>query len=408
MKIQNTDESIKYNNISNPFQSSGLNGTNLQNSFFEALNKSSEKFDKNNNKNNVVNTNTIAVDKKITVLDVNNMSDKGKDLISTVDKFLKSNPSKKTFNDTVNRAKEVVSKKKSPEEVKENATEEVSDDKVAEELIALFLNNTVEVDTTNITEDTSLNTDVIGDVLLDNINESTGMDEDLEFNNISDLLDSTENEFTKLLESFNADETMIEDANETLKDILELSNSLTDDMANNANVLVKKEDIRQNTDNLFINSTSGVDLDVKVEKASTKSPVLNQVLQSVYSQLSGEPINEKTTELRLKLFPSRLGSISVIIEKDNGNLNIHLISESQEVRNLLMDSMQDLKTELSKTNINSINVNVSSDNSSSNSGDSKNQNTLYTDALGNDYIDDISTKISINNTIIDKILDIKI
>lgn len=430
MKINNED--YTKGNIVDLLKSNSTTKTNFKTSFFDTLSKSTRKIEdskannvKNNNyskKNEYSNKNDYS-DKKFkdaVAINLNTVSNKGAKAISEFEKFLKSGPSEEEFNTIIESLTEILSEN----EVSLEDMDTSIDDSTLENIISLFANYTLHnvqpehiptLETSSLNEmplDSSLdkssviNEELSNAIIADDFGfgdiNSTNIPEDIE-----SLIDSAENEFSKLIESFGEKNVSLDESKDILKKILELSGEELNRDTETLDSVMKKEDISVNPNNLITGSISLDESNFKDNNVNVKSPIVHHVLESIHAQLCKESLNNKTVELRLKLFPSKLGSVSVVIEKDNGSLNIKILSDNPEVRSLFLDSLQDLKLELSKNNSADINIDISNGNQNNESNENKNKNnTSYT--VNGDYIEDIAVKISTNNYIIDKILDIKI
>lgn len=472
MKINN--EGYTTGNIVDLLKNNNTKKANFKTSFFDTLNKSTQKYQENAERINKKNTSNRNDYKNAVVIDLNKISDKGIRLISEFERFLKNNPKEDDFNDVLSSIKDILNN-----DTVDLAFDDISienkkgEEEILENLIALFVNynnatiaeNTItesnsnnfminEIEISNNLEDKAINTantlslssvlasadatDIQEDNIVTNDNLSlkslialqdtknqfgdekilfnkkigtSGLDESLDINdieNIEDILDSTENEFSKIINDFGEKNINIEESKSILKKLLELSKEQSDSSIETIDNFTKKEDIHTNINNLITSSMSLEETNFNVSKTNIKNPIVNQVLESIYSQLSNESLSGKTIELRLKLFPSNLGKISVVIEKNEGSLNIKILSDNPEVRDLFLDSIQDLKLELTKNNLNNnINIDISNNSQNEQKQDDNHKNTIKHNT-NNDYIENIAVKISSNNYILDKILDIRI
>lgn len=424
MKINNED--YTKGNIVDLLKSNSTTKPNFKTSFFDTLSKSTKKIE-DSKANDVKNDNYSKKNdypnkkfKDAVAINLNTISSKGAKAISELEKFLKSNPSEEEFNAIIESLTDILSEN----EVSLEDMDTSLDDSTLENIISLFANYTLHniqseplpaVETSSLNEislDSSLdkssvineelsNAIIADDFSFDDVNSTNNLED------IESLIDSAENEFSKLVESFGEKNVSLDESKDILKKILELSGEELNRDTETLDSVMKKEDISVNPNNLITGSISLDESSLKDNKVNVKSPIVHHVLESIHAQLSKESLSNKTVELRLKLFPSKLGSVSVVIEKDNGSLNIKILSDNPEVRSLFLDSIQDLKLELSKNNLTDINIDISNGNQNNENNENKNKNnTSYT--VNGDYIEDIAVKISTNNYIIDKILDIKI
>lgn len=249
--------------------------------------------------------------------------------------------------------------------------------------------------------------------LFENNPDLSNIDPDKLIDSIENTLDSIDEKLSDFLSSLESiDNTTLESGSEIVGKLLELALNSDGSVEKTIVSSSKKEDIQLNINNLDIspilaNTLNGENLNI--DKTSTIHPIARQVLENVQAQLSSLHLDNKTIELRLKLFPSRLGGISIVIENDGNSLNVKLLSDNPEVRNVLMESVQELKFELDKSSQNEVHVDVSSEqseNSRKNNNKEENINTGLRDV--DSYIEEVALKFYSNSTLVDKILDITI
>lgn len=110
------------------------------------------------------------------------------------------------------------------------------------------------------------------------------------------------------------------------------------------------------------------------------------------------------TELRVKIWPEELGEIIIKVSLEKGHVNGSIMSNNQEVVNILQANLDSLRQELKNSNINlySLSVNISSSNdysgdfrgqnSGSYSGSRRNKSYIpeYSNNPMDDYIDEIN------------------
>jgi len=77
------------------------------------------------------------------------------------------------------------------------------------------------------------------------------------------------------------------------------------------------------------------------------------------------PNNQGTTTLRIKLKPEHLGEVTVRLVYNQGNLQAHFVAASAHTRELLEQSMVQLKENLAQLNINLNDASTSSGDESS-------------------------------------------
>lgn len=415
MKIRNEDYTA--NNVSDLLNNTKPSKTKFTTNFFDSLNKSTKKYE--GKTEHLTESPTKHSLKNATAIDLNNVSDKGYKTFSEFEKFLKNNPTEESFNSLIDSIKDIILAKDNSTNIEDiEVLDELDKDKMLDEILSLISSynnlNAVNMPTMSnenlvFMPDINLSTNSIS-VYDSNLHIDSNSLSNTEFDiaELGDIIDSTENEFLNLLDSFSADDSTFEESKSIITNLIKLSKENLKSSIETTDTLSKKEDINTNLNNLITSSMSIKGQNIVSESAKSENPVVRQVIQSIQSQLSKESLNSKTVELRLKLFPSNLGSISVVIEKEDGSLNIKILSDNPEVRSLFVDSIQDLKLELAKGNANNhVNIDISNNNQGEQKQGNRPQNT-ESYISGDDYIEDISIKITSNNTILDKILDIKI
>lgn len=92
-----------------------------------------------------------------------------------------------------------------------------------------------------------------------------------------------------------------------------------------------------------------------VQLAARMAPVIQQAM----------PNNQGTTTLRIKLKPEHLGEVTVRLVYNQGNLQAHFVAASAHTRELLEQSMVQLKENLAQLNINLNDASTSSGDESS-------------------------------------------
>lgn len=426
MKINNDDYTKK--NIVDLLKSNNVSKSNFKTNFFDTLSKSVKKYEDSKPSSTQRTGDSKKEFKSASVLDLSVVSKTGVKAISELEKFLKSNPTEEDFNQIISSLKDILS----DSECSLEDTDKTLDDTVLDSIVSLFVNYTppnVQIEVIDVNEPISLGEVSLNDIdaiFTEHVSDSSQghlepyynvstFNDTLEpsgensIEDIANIIDSTENEFAKIIESFGEKNISVDESEDILKKILELSSEKLNVDSENIDKITKKEDISINPNNLLTSSISLEENNIENIKTNIKSPIVHRVLESIHAQLSNESLINKTVELRLKIFPSKLGSVSVIIEKDNGSFNIKILSDNPEVRSLFIDSIQDLKFELSKNNFNDINIDISNGNQDNNGNNNKNRNENNTGyKVNGDYIEDITSKISTSNYILDKILDIKI
>lgn len=240
----------------------------------------------------------------------------------------------------------------------------------------------------------------------DNSNDLLVEEETINFTDeLFNTINSIEN---KLMDVFN--ETALCDNAEVTDDFMQKLMSLVQsdtDLSNSVN-LSQKEEMLETSNNLnissvFANSFNSIDMIEDITNIDMH-PITKQVLSSIQAQISTVNLDNKTVELRLKLFPSKLGAISVILEHDSDGLRITLQSDNADVRSLLSSSIGDLQEQLNKFG-NEVFIDVSSNNNNNKEANNENINSIENI---NNYIEEDLVKIDSDINLINKILDIKL
>lgn len=182
-----------------------------------------------------------------------------------------------------------------------------------------------------------------------------------------------------------------------------------DDISNKMDFIKKEEmlEISNNLDisSIFATNVSSIDM---VDNLTDKNlhPIAKQILSTIQTQISSVDLDNKTVKLRLKLFPSKLGSISVILEHSDEGLKVTLLSDNSEVRSILSESISELESQLNKFNLNEVLVDVSANQENND----KEQNSTHFGDIQNldDYMEESFSRIDSDINLVNKILDIKI
>ena len=168
---------------------------------------------------------------------------------------------------------------------------------------------------------------------------------DLTSNNILDnLTDSIETTIKDLFSDLdNASSEKL--ASDTLNTILDKIKKIL-----NKSYIDKKEDILNVPSNLDIGLQS---TQFKNEQPNITAsnpnihPIAQQILSNIESQLNSNFLTEKTLQIRLKLFPARLGGVSVDIERTGDSIAVKIISENSDVARVIANSLKELQVQLS-------------------------------------------------------------
>lgn len=430
MQINNLLDAIQQGSI-HKSNSKKVYTTSIKKSFADALSNcvESRDYEKKSNQDYTKKDSSKLYNAKVFNLNKDTVSLKGLKLLSKLDQFLsrKTDVSdvkeclKSLQNILFDIKSDVADKTENLESDSDMCIEEFDEETMIQQLIALLSLNSP-------TDSNQLSDNVEGSISISLLEGASTLEEWIDFleNNpdlndvdAAELIDSIENtldsideklsDFLSSLESNGGQ--VLESGSEIIGKLLELALNSDGSVENTIVSSSKKEDIQLNINNLDIspiltNSLNGGNFNI--DKASTIHPIARQVLENVQDQLSSLHLDNKTIELRLKLFPSRLGGISIVIEKSGNSLNVKLLSDNPEVRNVLVESIQDLKFELDKSNQNEVHVDVSSEQSENNRKNNKEENINTGLKDVDSYMEEVALKFYTHSTLTDKILDITI
>lgn len=393
-----------------------------KNGFSDALNEVLKK-DSKGSYNNLEPKKTIQEElNSATIVNLNKLSENPK-IIDLVDKFknaLNKVKDKESLNDLLTDIHAVLNESLSElENLDLSNNIELDSDSIETILDSIldilngFTANAVLSDTSNLLEgNMDLSIELVDNSEFSLFDSALDIDNALGGENSEALNNSLDSLFQRILESTtqNPNYTLSNSANG--EDIISkltalMSSGEVDDKVDDLSL--KKEDILINPNNLDISSAQSTTLnktDFLYGKSAELHPIAKQVLSNIQAQLSSINLDNKTIELRLKLFPSKLGGISVVLDKIGDSISIKLLSDNPEVRNILLDSVNGLKFDLNKTNKGSVNIDVTGEPSQHRQNSNKeNDNDKYNT---NNYIDEAVTKVYAESRLTNKILDIKI
>lgn len=373
-----------------------------------------------------INRNNYSDLNNVTVFNVTNISSSKKGIeflnkLNTMvsDKSTDSNTKIKSLNDIVEEIDKVFLKITDVDlsvEEKSEITEEALQSLIA--MLDNFINtsqNTISFEDI----DSSLITDIRDISSTLEVVDLNTLDTDANINTIisvDDISQSLDNVAEKITSLFN-DNSNTEENAKLLNFMNKLSAviSKSDDKITDTGFdidLTKKEDISANINNLDMSSilNNNVEaIDFRSDKVENLHPVAKQILQTMQSQLATVNLDGKTVEIRLKLYPSKLGKISVVIGRSGDDVNVSISSDNADVRRLLLDSISILKNDLAESNSGSINIDISNGNSNEESRqNNNNNNTIAIPDNLNKYVEDVTLKLQVSNSLTNKILDIKL
>lgn len=430
MQINNLLDAIQQGSI-HKSNSKKVYTTSIKKSFADALSNcvESRDYEKKSNQDYTKKDSLKLYNAKVFNLNKDTVSLKGLKLLSKLDQFLSRKNDISDVKECLKSLQNILSDIKSDvtdktenlESDSDICIEEFDEETMIQQLIALLSLNSP-------TDSNQLLDNVEGSISISLLEGASTLEEWIDFleNNpdlndvdAAELIDSIENtldsideklsDFLSSLESNGGQ--ALESGSEIIGKLLELALNSDGSVENTIVSSSKKEDIQLNINNLDIspiltNSLNGGNFNI--DKTSAIHPIARQVLENVQVQLSSLHLDNKIIELRLKLFPSRLGGISIVIEKSGNSLNVKLLSDNPEVRNVLVESIQDLKFELDKSNQNEVHVDVSSEQSENNRKNNKEENINTGLKDVDSYMEEVALKFYTNSTLTDKILDITI
>ena len=399
--------------------------TDLKNSFKDSLEKAidEKKVMKNIKQNQKKSASEELDNEKVFLFDINTISVDGLKLLNRIDKVLSSNLSEEKISGFIQDLNKVLGEgtevdlDESMEEIT-NILDSLEHDESLEFLEetknfnASYLSNLNNENKTSIYRDVSSETDL--EHWINSLEESTDFS-DLDSSN---LLESFEKTLDSISEKLDSESSILDlEQNSESNDISNFSKKLTDlivDATSNSKNIedneIKKEDIQLNINNLNISQqiTSPVMNKSLAPNNASLHPIIQQVLENINAQLSTLQLDKKTIELRLRLYPSKLGSISVLIEKEDSYLKIKLLSDNAKIRDVLAESINDLKFELDKSKETTVYVDVSSDNQGNRKEYKNNANSEIAYKNIDSYEEDASIRTQQEYDLKDKIIDITI
>ena len=134
---------------------------------------------------------------------------------------------------------------------------------------------------------------------------------------------------------------------------------------------VTKRSVKANGDEVKISNTAGKKTDIPARDTAGETnlqPSLNNIqvaterpksdkkvmsksqIDFIASNLAGK-INSGTSSLEINLQPESLGKIKLMFQMDDGSLSVRIIAHSEETRNLLDASLQNIKESLNQQGI---------------------------------------------------------
>lgn len=214
-------------------------------------------------------------------------------------------------------------------------------------------------------------------------------------NNIDEIINYLENSSEPLTDK---------DVTAILSKLNEIYNK--DDLNNKLNSNKKKE-VTVSLDNFNIDiahnkaiSLNGVEFSEEIQGTSSK--ILEKITSAIHEKMSNTDLNNKTIEIRLKLYPKHLGELTIDILNHDGKMNIKIFSENPSIKEYISSSMKELVSSLNNKNLaiddievlltgdthSSFNNNNSNGSNNSNNSNSSQKLTKLTNYINNNDIND--------------------
>lgn len=359
-------------------------------------------------KNNTLKKQTNYKSVSVYNINKNDISEEGLNLISQLKSFLSNETDTNTVKGVLDKINKLLNNEINISDkddflincnLDDSETELVLSDDIIQSILALLQNNTVDV----VKDLNTLDCSTSDGALL------SQLDLDISSTTTDDMYESINFIENKISEIFsnNYESNNNEISEEFIDKLMSLAHTQED-----LSVELKtteKEEILQIQNNLDISSVfSGAveSTEIVDSKSNHMHPITKQLVANLQAQLSSINLDNKTVELRLKLFPSKLGGISVVIEQGENGLDVRMITENLDVKSILSESLNDLKSQLDKFNLNSISVDISnSDKSNNKRNDQENTSNNISNSIN--YIEDSLLKAESDISLSNKILDIK-
>lgn len=225
-------------------------------------------------------------------------------------------------------------------------------------------------------------------------------DKNLNFNN--EFIDNFADKIKSLL---SGNEHNI-DANKFLETLIDGTLFNLDESIDN-----KKEDINTIFYNLNTNNSELIAPTSNTVASETIQihPIAEQILVSIENQLRVYDNSTDAFHLKIKLFPAKLGEISVELRQAENMLVVNMVTENSEIKDVLESSIQDLYSEIQKKFNSEVNIDIS------HKQQQQGNNLTFSESyksVNNDTNNDMDEKLLLQNrnTIsdINKFLDVKL
>lgn len=225
-------------------------------------------------------------------------------------------------------------------------------------------------------------------------------DKNLNFNN--EFIDN----FADKIKSLLSENEHNIDANKFLETLIDGTLFNLDESIDN-----KKEDINTIFYNLNTNNSELIAPTSNAVASETIQihPIAEQILVSIENQLRAYDNSTDDFHLKIKLFPVKLGEISVELRQAENMLVVNMVTENSEIKDVLESSIQDLYSEIQKKFNSEVNIDIS------HKQQQQGNNLTFSESyksVNNDTNNDMDEKLLLQNrnTIsdINKFLDVKL
>lgn len=164
-----------------------------------------------------------------------------------------------------------------------------------------------------------------------------------------------------------------------------------------SNIADKKKDVILTFDNLNTNVIHNKIMNIATPLAVSdtidysSNTFMNNLVNIINNKIMNSDLSKETLEVRLKLYPSNLGTLVVDIAQVDDKISLKVVTESTNVKNFLLESIKDLVNSLNANNIDvgDVSVFVGNGSQSSSNGQS-NQQSFNSMTLNYDNDKDIN------------------
>ena len=121
----------------------------------------------------------------------------------------------------------------------------------------------------------------------------------------------------------------------------------------------KKEEIQTIDNNFNISIKNNIEINTVTDTKETMHPVAKQILEAIINQVNNQEAQlEKITQLKIKLYPSKLGDITINIYNENNYLDIRIVTATAEAKDILQESFYSMNKAFEEANSN-ISIDIS-------------------------------------------------